>query len=205
MRRLLLIISCFPLLVAGQYTFVPDDNFEQALINLGYDFLLDDNVETTAIDTISYLAINGLGISDLTGIEDFISLSELFCYSNQLSSLNLSNNTQLFEVSCSNNQLTYIDIRNGNNPGLWYFQSINNPELDCIDVDDLAWANINWSKDSWTTFSLSCTPTDIKDYNGKRRLIKILDIFGRNIIPKPNMPLFYIYSDGTTEKKLIIK
>ena len=194
-----------PIIGFGQFTFVPDDNFEQALINLGYDFLLDDNVETTAIDTVSYLYINGLGISDLTGIEDFTSLRELFCYSNQLSSLDLSSNNLLFEVSCGSNQLTYIDLRNGNNSGLWYFQSINNPELNCIDVDDLAWTNINWSKDSWTAFSMNCFPTGIKDYDIKRRLIKVLDVFGRNITPRPNMPLLYIYSDGRIEKKLIIK
>ena len=189
----------------GQQTYVPDDNFEQALINLGYDFVLDDNVETTAIDTVNSLYINGLGISDLTGIEDFSALTELFCYSNQLLSLNLSNNTQLFEVSCGSNQLTYIDLRNGNNSGLWYFQSMNNPALNCIDVDDLAWSNINWSKDSWTTFSMNCNATGIKDYTSQRKLIKVLDVFGRSVTPKPNMTLLYIYSDGSTEKKLIIK
>ena len=189
----------------GQQTYVPDDNFEQALINLGYDFVLDDNVETTAIDTVNSLYINGLGISDLTGIEDFSALTELFCYSNQLLSLDLSNNTQLFEVSCGSNQLAYIDLRNGNNSGLWYFQSMNNPALNCIDVDDLAWSNINWSKDSWTTFSTNCNATGIKDYTSQRKLIKVLDVFGRSVTPKPNMTLLYIYSDGSTEKKLIIK
>ncbi len=205
MKKLLFILLCFPLFVAGQFTFVPDDNFELALINLGYDFALDDTVETTAIDTVNSLYINGLGISDLTGIEDFTALTELFCYSNQLSSLNLSNNTQLFEVSCGSNQLTYIDLRNGNNSGLWYFQSMNNPGLNCIDVDDLAWSNINWSKDSWTTFSMNCNATGIKDYTTQRKLIKVLDVFGRSVTPKPNMTLLYIYSDGSTEKKLIIK
>ena len=189
----------------GQFTFVPDDNFEQALINLGYDFALDDNVETMAIDTVNSLYINGLGISDLTGIEDFTALTELFCYSNQLSSLNLSNNTQLFEVSCGSNQLTYIDLRNGNNSGLWYFLSMNNPGLNCIDVDDVAFADYTWSTDSWTTFSMNCNATGIKDYTSQRKLIKVLDVFGRSVTPKPNMTLLYIYSDGSTEKKLIIK
>ena len=34
------------------YTYVPDDNFEQELINLGYDISLDDSVLTSNIDTI---------------------------------------------------------------------------------------------------------------------------------------------------------
>ena len=207
MMKKILFVLIFPLCSFGQFTFVPDDNFEQALINLGYDFALDDNVETMAIDTVNSLYINGLGISDLTGIEDFTALTELFCYSNQLSSLNLSNNTQLVEVSCGSNQLTYIDVRNGNNSGLWYFQSMNNPGLNCIDVDDVAFANYTWATDSWTAFSTNCNgnPTGIKDYNSQRELIKVLDVFGRSVTPKPNMTLLYIYSDGSTEKKLIIK
>ena len=57
MKKLLLILLCLPMLTLAQQTYVPDDNFEQALINLGYDFVLDDNVETIAIDTVNYLYI----------------------------------------------------------------------------------------------------------------------------------------------------
>jgi hypothetical protein len=38
-----------------------------------------------------------------------------------------------------------------------------------------------------------------------RKLIKVLDVFGRSVTSKPNMTLLYIYSDGSTEKKLIIE
>ena len=84
MKKILLSLLFQPLLVVGQFTYIPDDNFEQELINFGYDFVLDDNIETMAIDTVSSLYINSLGISDLTGIASFISLKDLFCHSNQL-------------------------------------------------------------------------------------------------------------------------
>ena len=74
--------------------------FEQALINFGYDDVFDDSVTTASIDTILTLYINNMGISDLSGIEDFSSLSELFCYDNQIEHLDLSNNYNLFEVNC---------------------------------------------------------------------------------------------------------
>ena len=35
-----------------QMTYVPDDNFEQALINLGFDNVLDDFVQTSSIHTL---------------------------------------------------------------------------------------------------------------------------------------------------------
>ena len=204
MKNTFLLLILLPFLSSAQFTYIPDDNFEQALINLGYDFVLDDNVETAGIDSITSLYVNGLGISDLTGIASFSSLKDLFCNSNQLIFLNLSNNTQLFEVSCGNNQLTYIDVRNGNNFGLWYFNSVNNPSLICIDVNDVSNAVYNWSTDSWTNFSTNCSSTGVKNYSNQRKLIKVLDVFGRSITPKQNMPLLYIYDDGTTEKKLII-
>ena len=204
MKNTFLLLILLPFLSSAQFTYIPDDNFEQALINLGYDFVLDDNVETAGIDSITSLYVNGLGISDLTGIASFSSLKDLFCNSNQLIFLNLSNNTQLFEVSCGNNQLTYIDVRNGNNFGLWYFNSVNNPSLICIDVNDVSNAVYNWSTDSWTNFSTNCNSTGVKNYSNQRKLIKVLDVFGRSVTPKQNMPLLYIYDDGTTEKKLII-
>ena len=82
---------------------------------------------------------------------------------------------------------------------------MNNPALNCIDVDDLAWTNINWTKDSWTTFSMNCNPTGIKEYNSQRKLIKVLDVLGRRVTPKPNITLLYNYTDGTVEKRIVIE
>ena len=73
--------------------------------------MIDGVVETSAIDTITELQINGNNITDLTGIEEFISLRSLFCYDNNITNLNLENNTQLFEVTCSDNQLISINLK----------------------------------------------------------------------------------------------
>jgi hypothetical protein len=205
MKQFLFLFIFLPVLVFAQFTYVPDDNFEQELINLGVDSVFDDYVETVGIDTITYLYVSNHSISDLTGIEDFNSLQTLYCSSNQLTSLDISNNTVLFEVNCSFNQLTSLDVRNGNNQGLLYFSSMNNQFLNCIDVDDVAWTNSNWSKDNWTQFSNNCNPSAIQNYTSHKKLIKVLDVFGRVVTPKPNMALLYIYDDGTTEKRLIIK
>ena len=204
MKKILLILLT-PITVFGQYTNVPDSNFELALLNLGYDFVIDGVVETSAIDTITELYINNENIADLTGIEDFIALKSLFCYNNNLSTLNLSNNTLLFEVTCSGNNLTSIDLRNGNNQGLWYFLSMNNPNLNCIDVEDISYCEYNWSVDSWTSFSNNCNPTSIYSTVVNRKLIKIMDIHGRLTKAIPNTPLLYIYSDGSIEKRIFIQ
>ena len=204
MKKILLTLL-IPINIFGQYTNVPDANFELALLNLGYDFVIDGVVETSAIDTITELYINNENIADLTGIEDFIALKSLFCYNNNLSTINLSNNTQLFEVTCSGNNLISIDLRNGNNLGLWYFLSMNNPNLNCIDVEDISYCEYNWSVDSWTSFSNNCNPTSIYSTAGNKKLIKIMDIHGRLTKTMPNTPLIYIYSDGSIEKRIFIQ
>ncbi|MDG1719379.1 MAG: hypothetical protein P8H17_06125 [Flavobacteriales bacterium] len=204
MKKIFLLFL-FPLSVFSQYTSIPDTNFEQSLINYGYDLVKDGFVETSAIDTVTDLTINNNNISDLTGIESFIALQSLFCYDNNLSTLNLVNNTQLFEVTCSNNNLTSIDLRNGNNSGLWYFMSINNPSLNCIDVDDVAYCEYNFAVDSWTSFSNNCFPTNISGVTNNKKLIRVIDIHGRTIDPKRNTPLIYIFSDGSREKRVFIQ
>ena len=71
----------------AQNTYVPDDKFEQALIDLGYDTTLDDYVVTANISGVTELDVSNKEISDLTGIEAFTSLTSLECWNNQLTSL----------------------------------------------------------------------------------------------------------------------
>jgi Leucine-rich repeat (LRR) protein len=138
---------------------ISDANFEQALINLGYDNgAINGSVYTALINTVTYLNVDALNIAGLTGIEDFTALIELrcqdnqltshdvsqntaltnlFCNDNQLTSLDVSNNTALTWLKCNNNQLTTLDIRNGNNISMddTSFFCAQNPNLTCIDVD----------------------------------------------------------------------
>ncbi len=111
MKRWLLILILLPCIAFGQQTYVPDDNFEQELINLGYDTgPLDDFVPTANISSVTNLFIGSLNISDLTGIEDFASLSDLSCWGNQLTTLDVSQNTNLIQLDCSGNPLTSLNV-----------------------------------------------------------------------------------------------
>ena len=46
MKKLLLLLL-FPFTSFAQYTSIPDANFELALLNMGYDFVIDGFVETS--------------------------------------------------------------------------------------------------------------------------------------------------------------
>ena len=92
------------------YTYVPDDNFEQALINLGYDDALDNLVLTANIDNIIDLNVSNASISSLIGLEDFLALEVLDCSNNSLESINVSANTNLQELDLENNNLELLDV-----------------------------------------------------------------------------------------------
>ena len=102
----------------SEKTYVPDDNFEELLIDMGCDDVLDDYVLTSRIKDIEYLsaytcygyACSGLGIRDFTGLQDFISLKHFVCKDNNLSTLNLIKNTALTDLDCSDNDLTSLDL-----------------------------------------------------------------------------------------------
>ena len=49
MKKLLLILFILPTTLFAQLTYIPDDGFEAALINLGLDNTLDDYVITSTI------------------------------------------------------------------------------------------------------------------------------------------------------------
>ena len=252
MKTLFVIISVFliSLNLKAQSTYVPDDNFEQALINQGYDTVLDNYVLTANIRNITNLdvsysrfhLIDGIefGIRDLTGIEDFIALEDLYCnnnniqnldlrfnvllenlycevndltslsvssnlelknlncrdneltslnvfnnnklaflycYNNEITSLNLENNTNLFRLRCGDNNLTYLNVKNGNNTNMYSdslfgFEAVNNPNLLCIQVDNVSYSEANWTHiDNQSFFSRNCGVTYVPDDNFEQALI----------------------------------
>ena len=112
MKKLLLLpLIAINLLATAQTTAIPDANFEQALITLGYDNVIDGGVLTANISSVDTLDIPLFsGISDLTGIEDFTALTFLDCSNNNLTSLDVSQNTALTHLNCESNLLTSLDV-----------------------------------------------------------------------------------------------
>ncbi|MAX05649.1 MAG: hypothetical protein CMD19_04240, partial [Flavobacteriales bacterium] len=55
---------------------------------------------------------------------------------------------------------------------------------------------------------IGCITTSINENNGQndnKQLIKIVDLLGRESKDFKNQPVFYIYDDGTVDKKIIIE
>ena len=99
--------------VAINATNFPDENFRNWVLSQSYG---SDGVLTTAeIADVTSINVSGTysspgNITNLKGIEFFTALTKLYCYHNQLTSLNVSKNTALTTLYCYDNQLTSLDV-----------------------------------------------------------------------------------------------
>ena len=107
-------------------TNVPDDNFENFLethdadnnvvsvgdpTSMGNGIANDNKVYTSNIENVTRLFIAYASISDLTGLEDFANLEELFCFGNVInSSLDLTSLTKLERFQGGDMGLTSINV-----------------------------------------------------------------------------------------------
>jgi len=258
MKKLLLILLCLPMIGFGQNVYIPDANFKAYLVgnsSINTNGDTEIQVSEAAAVTGHFNAINcgGLNISDFTGIEYFTSLTELYCSNNQITILDLSQNTALIELDCNDNQLISLDVSQSvnlislecqsnllecldisNNPALTEvnFQSnlleqlnlkngnwsilepnVLSNNLTCVEVDNIGYATNNWAGgfDSFVTFNTNCNYTNpcttvsaIQENSTNKELLKVTDILGRET-KQTNQPLFYIYDDGTVEKRIVIE
>ena len=93
-------------------TLIPDTAFEEALIELNLDDELDGSVPTENIEDVMDLVLNNKGISDLTGIEGFRNLYNLWLNGNQLSAIDLSENNRVKFVFLEGNNVSAIEVGN---------------------------------------------------------------------------------------------
>lgn len=134
----------------GQLIYIPDDNFEQKLIDLGYDNELNDLVLQSTIISIQSLDISWDGIddtqkiNDITGIEAFLSLKTLIGDNNNINvDFDLSSLTELEHLSLKNNAISNLNVQ-------------QNTKLKYLDIG----GNKFYDRDDYTTQWL-CESADI--------------------------------------------
>ena len=130
-------------------TYVPDDNFEAYLEthdangnvvsvgdanSMGDGIANNDSVTTANVSGFTSLAINLQSITDLTGLEEFISLSYLNAYGNGINSVDFSQNILLDTVIFFSNNLVTIDL--SQNDSISYLDLKSN-NLNAINVTNL--------------------------------------------------------------------
>lgn len=148
MKTKILLLAFFSLAFSAyaQETYVPDAIFENYLethslsgdivalgdpTSMGNGIANDSYVTTSKINSIGVLYLSNLGISDLTGIADFTDLQVLYCDYNELTELDLTQNSALTSLICSYNELTTLNLYYNY---YLYFLECHNNQLITIDV-----------------------------------------------------------------------
>ena len=173
----------------NQIVTIPDANFKSYLVNnSSINLNGDTEISVAEAQATTQLLINGLSISDVTGIEAFTNLTRLDCYTNNLTAIDVSNNLALTRLHCADNQIETLDISantlitdiqchnngvlyelniaNGNNSNMNWMKAYGNPSLTCIQVDAGFSPPANsgpfvagWTIDGQTSYSVNCIPT----------------------------------------------
>ena len=86
----------------------PDANFRTVVKK--FDTNQDSSLSDTEIAAVKKINCSNKGITNLKGIEYFTSLNILLCTDNQLTALDVSENTALTELDCRYNKLTALDV-----------------------------------------------------------------------------------------------
>ena len=206
MRLLSVVILCFLYFgISAQKTYVPDDSFEQYLIWLEIDDVLDDSVLTANIVDVQSLHLAYSSIHDLTGLEGFLSLDSLTiselqnsdisyldmslvpwlkyldCYNQngQIDSINLSQNSDLQFLDASGNTITYLDL--SNNPMLEYLR-INFNQLSEIELSNNTFLEHIWINNNNLT-SLDLSNNHMLEYLG----VNVNQLSEIDLSNKPNL------------------
>ena len=88
----------------------PDDAFREYLKK--FDINHDNKLASAERNAVKEIDVRSKNISNLYGIQFFPNLKSLICSNNQLTSLDVHENTALEYLACTQNKLTSLDVSN---------------------------------------------------------------------------------------------
>jgi hypothetical protein len=138
--------------------------------NTGLISIVINNNLLNTIDVSQQIDLLGLSISNnnLTSLDlsNNLDFNQLSCSNNPLvGTLDLSHLNGFRTLICDNTLLSNINIKNGNNINMQRMWAHDNPNLICLQVDDVAYANNQecditgtdgWCKDETANYSEDC-------------------------------------------------
>ena len=129
----------------------PDANFRTVVKK--FDTNQDSSLSDTEIAAVKKINCSNKGITNLKGIEYFTSLNILRCTDNQLTALDVSENTALTKLNCCFNKLTALDV--SKNTALTILEC-NANRLTALDVSkNTALTELNCSINELTSLDVS--------------------------------------------------
>jgi hypothetical protein len=127
----------------------PDANFRSYLLS-EYP---SGTITTAQLNARDTLYLYNKGISNMKGVEYFTQLTYLMCYSNNLSSIDLSQNTKLKYLNLGYNKLTSISLTANTALEKVFLQ---NNKLVTVSMSNYSSLNTLWVSDNTTLTGLYC-------------------------------------------------
>ena len=122
------------------------------------------SLDVSTLTVLDNLAFENTGISSID-VSNNLLLNRLDMDGTNITTLDLTQNTALTILEATNSTLSYLDVKNGNNASITFFD-ITNTNLSCVNVDDAAYSTTNWtSKDVTTSYGERCYETNVPDDN----------------------------------------
>ena len=191
MKKLLLILLCLPMIGFGQGYYCDtayvsmQESTSQPIHSIIFNFhYFDNGWSPSDWSDIQYSIQNVPIISGITVggqscvITNYggVSSSDIF----QIDPLVMDS----FRVSCS------------------WETSVNNNASGALCYASACYA---WDGSNWNIISCPAIQTSIQEHTTNKELLKVTDLLGRETKGTKNEVLFYIYDDGTVEKRIVVE
>ncbi len=176
MKHLLLALGLlFSFSASAQIVNIPDVNFKNALLNhyTVIDTNSDGEIQFSEAEAVIILHVDNDNISDMTGLEAFVNIQELWCSNNELTELDTSQNIHLIKLFCSNVDLSDLNI--SSNVDLEILECYN-CNLSFLDTSQNAMLEFIYvANNNLTTVDLSAN-IHLRDFLASNNNITSLDI-----------------------------
>ena len=167
----------------------PDDTFREYLKK--YDINHDNRLVPAERNAVKQIVVWNMGISNLKGIEFFPNLKYLNCTGNELTSLDVHENTALTYLDCTKNKLTSLDV--SNNTALDELYCYQN-QLTSLDVrQNTALKMLSCNKNKLTSLDVSNNTALDELYCAQNQLTEL------DVSKNPALKELYCYENQLTE------
>ena len=149
-----------------------------------------NQIDTTTTPNLIYIDVQVFGYGPSVGYPGFILLNSA---GDTIANENFNTALNVYTLMANTTEARFLDV----------VQNFSLPFSGTIHLMD-SWFAGNSTTECIYPFNIGIGTTAINEIAKSRDIIKITDILGRET-KQTNQPLFYIFDDGTVEKRIIIE
>jgi hypothetical protein len=150
-----------------------------------------NQIDTTTTPNLIYIDVQVFGYGPSVGYPGFILLNSV---GDTIANENFNTALNVYTLMANTTETRFLEV----------LQNFSLPFSGALHLVD-SWFAGNPATACIYPFNISIGTTDINEIDKSRNVIEIIDLLGRESNGMKNQFLFYIYDDGTVEKKVVIE